>query len=154
AAFGGFVLETGAYTGLPGTAGGAGFLDDPQFGPPPPHPPPGNPLNITQNRTKTTWARGTVGARGHLTHTPHGPPNNPHGAPHASGLYGSLSAAGEATLGGTLEAALVNGYSPAVNDGFNAVTYASVTGTFPAYQLPSGSSYNFASAVNPTYVGI
>src|SRR5262249_36744734 len=28
-----FVLETGAYTGLPGTAGGAVFWDDAQFGP-------------------------------------------------------------------------------------------------------------------------
>ncbi len=33
-------------------------------------------------------------------------------------------------------------------------TYASVTGTFATYQLPSGSSYNFAAAVNPTYVGL
>src|SRR5262249_32825363 len=49
---------------------------------------------------------------------------------------------------------LVNGYSPAVNDGFNAGTYASVTGTFATYQLPSGPSYNFAVAVNPTYLGL
>src|SRR6516162_7032826 len=28
-----FVLETGAYTGLSGTAGGAVFWDDPHFGP-------------------------------------------------------------------------------------------------------------------------
>jgi alpha-L-arabinofuranosidase len=57
-------------------------------------------------------------------------------------------------LPATLGAAIVNGYSPAVNDDFNVVTYPSVTGAFAAYQLPSGSSYSFAAAVNPTYVGL
>src|SRR5262249_38527535 len=76
------------------------------------------------------------------------------GGPSASGLYGALSATGAVALAGTLQATLVNGYTPAVSDGFNVVTYPSVTGTFATYQLPSGPSYNFAAAVNPTYVGL
>jgi alpha-L-arabinofuranosidase len=152
AAWVGFVLETGAYTGLPGTPGGAVFWADPQFGPTAANAATVNAVNITNNGTMTIGAGDTVGASGTFTQT--STLDIQLGGPPASGLYGSLSAAGAATLGGTLEAALVNGYSPAVNDGFNAVTYAGVTGTFAAYQLPSGSRYTFAPAVNPTYVGL
>jgi PKD domain len=149
-----FVLETGAYTGLPGTAGGAVFWDDAQFGPTAANAGTVRAVNITNNGTITIGAGDTVAASGTFIQLSTGTMDIKLGGPPASGLYGSFSSAGAATLGGTLEAALVNGYSPAVNDGFNVVTYPSVNGTFATDQLPSGSSYNFAAAVNPTYVGL
>jgi hypothetical protein len=149
-----FVLETGAYTGLSGTAGGAVFWDDPQFGPTAANAGTLSAVNITNNGTITIGAGDTVAANGTFTQTSSGTLDIQLGGPPASGLHGSLSSTGAANLAGTLEAALVSGYSPAVNDGFNAVTYPSVAGTFATYQLPSGSGFNFAAAVNPTYVGL
>jgi alpha-L-arabinofuranosidase len=149
-----FVLETGAYTGLPGTAGGAVFWDDPQFGPTAASAGTLSAVNITNYGIITVGTGDTVAASGTFTQTSSGTLDIQLGGPPASGLYGSLSSAGAATLAGTLEAALASGYSPAVTDGFNVVTYPSVTGAFATDQLPSGSSYSFAAAVNPNYVGL
>jgi hypothetical protein len=148
-----FVLETGAYTGQSGTAGGAVFWDDPQFGPTAANAASVNAAGMTNNGTITIGAGDTVGVSGAFTQTGSGTLAVQLGGPPASGLYGTLSA-GAATLGGALQANLVNGYSPTLGDGFKAVTYASVTGTFATYQLPSGTGYSFAAAVNPTYVGV
>jgi hypothetical protein len=149
-----FILETGAYTGLPGTAGGAVFWDDTQFGPTAASAGTVSAVNIVNNGTINIGAGDTVAASGAFTQTESGTLNIQLGGPPASGLYGSLSSAGAVALAGTLEAVLASGYSPALNDGFNAVTYPSVTGAFASYQLPSGSNYRFAAAVNPTYVGL
>ena len=149
-----FVVETGAYTGLSGTAGGAVFWDDPQFGPTAAVAGTVSAVNIANNGAITIGAGDTVAASGTFTQTTSGTLDIQLGGPPASGLYGSISSAGAATLAGTLEAALASGYSPAITDGFNVVTYPSVTGTFATCQLPSGSSYRFAAAVNPTYVGL
>ncbi len=148
------VLETGAYTGLPGTAGGAVFWDDAEFGPTAADAGSLSAVNITNNGTITIGAGDTVATSGTFAQTGSGTLDIVLGGPPASGLYGSLTSAGAATLAGTLEAELASGYSPAVNDGFNVVTYPGVTGTFATYQLPSGSNYSFAAAVNPTYVGL
>ena len=72
----------------------------------------------------------------------------------ASLMFGVLNAGGAATLGGTLQATLVNGYSPSINDGFAIVNYATQTGAFSSTQLPSSASYAFRQGVNPTYLGI
>jgi hypothetical protein len=149
-----FVLETGAYTGLSGTPGGAVFWDDPQFGPTGPNSGTLSAVTITNNGTMTIGAGDTVSATGTFTQTSSGTLDIQLGGSPGSGLYGSLSSGGAATLAGTLGATLVNGYSPTVNDGFNVATYPSVTGTFATYQLPSGSNYSFAAAVNPTYLGL
>jgi hypothetical protein len=149
-----FVLETGAYTGLSGTASGAVFWDDPEFGPTASNAGTLSAVNITNNGTITIGAGDKVAASGSFTQTTSGTLDIQLGGPPGSGLNGSLSSAGAATLAGTLEAALVSGYSPAVNDGFNVVTYRSVTGTFATDELPSGSNYRFAAAVDPTYVGL
>ena len=149
-----FVVETGAYTGLSGTAGGAVFWDDPQFGPTAANAGTLSAVDITNNGIIAIGAGDTVATSGTFTQTTSGTLDIQLGGPRAGGLYGSLSSAGAATLAGTLGAAIVNGYSPAVNDDFNALTYSSVTGAFAAYQLPSGSSYSFTAAVNPTYVGL
>jgi hypothetical protein len=154
AAYVGFQLETGAYTGLSGAAGGAVFWDDPQFGPTAANTGTLSADNLTNNGTITIGAGDTVAATGSFDQTTSGKLDIQLGGPPASGLYGKFSSAGSATLGGILEADLASGYSASVNDGFDAVTYASVTGSFATYQLPSGSNYTFAPAVNPTYVGL
>lgn len=148
-----FVLETGAYTGQSGTAGGAVFWDDPQFGPTAANAARVSAAGMTNNGTISIGVGDTVGITGAFTQTSSGTLAVQLGGPPASGLYGALSATAS-TLGGAIHASLVNGYNPAVGDGFKAVTYAGLTGTFATYQLPSGSGYNFAQAVNPTYVGI
>jgi hypothetical protein len=149
-----FVLETGAYTGLSGTAGGAVFCDDAQFGPTAANTGTLSAVNITNSGTITIGAGDRVASSGTFTQTKSGTLAIQLGGPPAGGLYGRLSSAGAVALAGALEAALASGYRPALADGFNAVTYPSVTGTFATYQLPSASSYNFAAAVNPTYVGL
>jgi hypothetical protein len=148
-----FVLETGAYTGLSGTAGGAVFWDDPHFGPTAADAASVNAASMTNNGTISIGAGDKVGITEAFTQTSTGTLTIQLGGPPAGGLYGTLGATGAANLAGTLQASLVNGYTPAVSDGFNALAYSSVTGTFATYQLPSGSGYNFATAINPTYVG-
>jgi alpha-L-arabinofuranosidase len=149
-----FVLETGAYTGLPGTAGGAVFWDDPQFGPTGANTGSLSAANITNNGTITIGAGDTVTASGTFTQGSTGTLDVQLGGPPASALYGALGATGTATLGGTLAANLVSGYSPSVSDGFTVLNAGGTSGTFVSYQLPSGTSYTFSPAVGPTYVGI
>ncbi len=149
-----FQLETGAYTGLSGTAGGAVFWDDAQFGPTAANAATLSAANMSNKGVITIGAGDTVAASGTFTQTSTGTLNVQLGGSPASGLYGSLSSAGKATLAGTLGATLVNGYSPSVNDGFNVVTYPSVSGTFATHKLPSGTTYSFSAPVNPTYVGL
>ena len=149
-----FQLETGAYTGLSGTAGGAVFWDDAQFGPTAANSATLSAANMSNKGVITIGAGDKVAASGTFTQTSTGTLNVQLGGSPASGLYGSLSSAGKATLAGTLGATLVNGYSPSVNDGFNVVTYPSVSGTFATRKLPSGTTYSFSAPVNPTYVGL
>jgi hypothetical protein len=149
-----YVLQVGPYTGLSGTAGGAAFLDDPQFGPTAVTSAQVGAGSLSNSGTITLGVGGTVTSAGTFTQTRRGSLNVQLGGPPAGGMYGSLSAAGSATLGGTLQASLVNGYTPSVGDGFNVVRYASASGTFASFQLPTGSGYAFASAVSPTYVGV
>ncbi len=70
----------------------------------------------------------------------------------ASGINGSLSISGAATLGGTFKAELSYGYVPATTDSFTPVTFASASGSFSSFVLPSGSGYQFAAAPSFTNV--
>jgi hypothetical protein len=149
-----FTLQVGPYTGQPGTAGGAAYFDDAQFGPTAVNGAQVSAGSLSNSGTITLGAGGTVTSAGTFTQTGSGTLSVQLGGPPAGGFYGSLSAAGSATLGGTLQASVVNGYAPSVGDGFNVIRYASATGTFASFQLPSGSGYAFAPAVNPTYVGL
>jgi alpha-L-arabinofuranosidase len=149
-----FILETGAYTGLPGTAGGEIFWDNAAFGPTAVS---GASLitgQLTNSGTITVGVGDNVQVRGTLTQTSTGTLAFQLGGPPGSGLYGSLTGNEWATLAGTLKATLANGYPPAVNDGFNLLSYAGITGNFGSVQLPSGTGYSFQAAVNPTYTAI
>ena len=70
----------------------------------------------------------------------------------ASGQFGSLTATGAATLGGTLQVSVVNGYSPTPGDGFTVVSYPSSTGAFSSFSLPTGQPFAFQPSVNATSV--
>jgi hypothetical protein len=66
--------------------------------------------------------------------------------------YGVLNITGAATLAGTLNVSLANGFVPAVGNSFPVITYASHTGTFDiinGLNLPNNEtftpSYNVAS---------
>jgi alpha-L-arabinofuranosidase len=149
-----FVLETGAYTGLPGSAGGAVYWDNAEFGPTATKNGMFSAANISNSGLITIGADDVVTANGSFTQTTTGTLAVQLGGPAASGQFGALNASGSATLAGRLQATLVNGYTPSINDGFNVVTYAGLTGTFTAISLPSSSTYAFKAAVNPTYTGV
>jgi hypothetical protein len=69
-----------------------------------------------------------------------------------SGQSGKLVSTGAAQLDGTLQATLVNGYSPAVGDSVTVQQYPSATGTYAHFNLPASAGIGFAAAVQPTGV--
>jgi len=147
-------LQTGAYTGIPGTAGGTVYWDDAQFGPTAAVGASVNAASISSSGAINIGAGDSVTTAGTFVQTSSGVLNVQLGGPPAGLLFGSLTAGGSATLAGTLSATLVNGYSPSVNDGFSLLNYNGETGGFTTYELPSASTYSFSPSVNPTYTGI
>ena len=65
--------------------------------------------------------------------------------------YGQFQISGKATLGGTLEATLLDGYVPTPDQSFEIMTYGSSTGSFQSEILDASGS-TFIAAVNPTNV--
>jgi hypothetical protein len=60
-------------------------------------------------------------------------------------LYDRLHVTGQLSLGGTLQVALTNGFSPAAGNSFDILNWGSLAGTFAALQLPAldeGLSWN------------
>jgi hypothetical protein len=149
-----FILETGAYTGQSGTAGGVVYWDNAAFGPTAVSGASFRATAVANSGTITIGAGGTVGSGGTFTQTSTGLLAFALAGPPGSGLYGSLTATGSAALAGKLKATLASGYAPAVNDGFSLLSYTGVSGTFGSFQLPSSSAYRFSPAVNPTYSGV
>ena len=64
-----------------------------------------------------------------------------------SGQFGQIAASGMATLAGTLNASLVNGYAPTTGQQYNVLTFASVNGTFTTF---TGLSTNFSEGLTTT----
>ena len=59
--------------------------------------------------------------------------------------YGRISTTGAATLSGTLNVSLVNGFTPSIGDSFTIMNYGSHTGTFATTNLPAltgGKAWN------------
>jgi len=73
------------------------------------------------------------------------------GAP-ATTQFGQLDVQGSAGLNGTLEAGLVNGYTPDLADDFTVARYAVHTGNFASLQLPLTNLVGFQPAVGGTSV--
>jgi hypothetical protein len=149
-----FQLETGAYTGASGTAGGSTYWDNVQFGPTAVNTAKVTAAAVSNSGTIKVGGGDTVASSGNFTQTSTGTLDVQLGGPPSSGIFGSVAVAGVANLGGKLQADLVNSYAPAVNDGFSFLSYSSAVGTFASYQLPSGSAYAFQPAINPTYAGL
>jgi hypothetical protein len=60
---------------------------------------------------------------------------------------------GKATLGGTLNLQLINGFVPTIGNTFDIINFASETGTFATINGTSiNSSEHFGVVVNPTNV--
>jgi hypothetical protein len=62
--------------------------------------------------------------------------------------YDQLAVTGTATLGGTLNVTLINGFAPPAGQQFTIMTYAAKTGDFATINLPAGFTLN----VTPTAV--
>ncbi|MGE0874561.1 MAG: filamentous hemagglutinin N-terminal domain-containing protein [Burkholderiales bacterium] len=63
--------------------------------------------------------------------------------------YDLLKITGNASLGGTLKLGLIDGFTGAAGNVFDLLTYASRSGDFSTFTLPSG--YTFSSAPNATF---
>jgi alpha-L-arabinofuranosidase len=147
-------LQVGPYSGLAGTAGGSVYWDEAQFGPTAHTSALFSAASISNSGTISIGAGDTANVTGVFAQTGTGNLNLVLGGSPAGLLYGSLVAGGAATLSGELSATLINGYAPALGDGFTLLTYGGETGGFTSVQIPSGSTYAFQPGVNPTYVGI
>jgi hypothetical protein len=79
---------------------------------------------------------GTLGASGGYTQQAFGGLAVEIGGPAPGTGYDRLDVAGTATLGGSLDVALVNGFTPAAGDAFSIVNAATRTGTFASTSLP------------------
>jgi hypothetical protein len=66
--------------------------------------------------------------------------------------FSQLQVSGAASLGGTLTAALVNGFTPTVGQTFTVVTASSVTGTFSNSTIAISSTEHFAVSYTSTGV--
>jgi hypothetical protein len=60
-----------------------------------------------------------------------------------AGLFDVLNVSGNATLGGTLNAQLINGFSPSANANLPFFNYGSASGTFSSMVLPPGFNVSF-----------
>jgi hypothetical protein len=84
---------------------------------------------------------GTVGVlavSGNYTQTSSGVLDLDLGGPLAGTQYDQLNVGGTATLAGTLNAGVINGYVPATNTVFTIMTYASASGNFATLNLNGG----------------
>ena len=71
----------------------------------------------------------------------------------ASGLFGRLTSTGNATLAGTLNVSLVNGFGPSVGQSFPVMSFAGHSGTFDTVTgITFGAFSLFQVNVNPTSV--
>jgi Bacterial Ig-like domain (group 3) len=65
--------------------------------------------------------------------------------------YDQLAVSGAATLGGTFDVELINGFQPVLDDSFQSITFASSTGEFGFYNgIVLGNRLLFDPALNPT----
>jgi autotransporter-associated beta strand protein len=70
----------------------------------------------------------------------------------AGSQHDVLTLSGSATLGGTLQVALGNGFTPAAGERFTLLTGGSVSGTFASAVLPAAANLSFSLMYSPTSV--
>jgi alpha-L-arabinofuranosidase len=149
-----FTLQTGPYSSLSGSPGGAVFWDDAAFGPTASTQAVVNAGSISNDGAITIGASDVINVSGDFSQTSAGTLTVQLGGSPASLMFGTMNVGGTAMLDGTLAAVLVSGYSPAISDDFTLMNYSSESGSFSAAQLPSNPTYAFAYGVNPTYMGV
>jgi hypothetical protein len=92
--------------------------------------------SLTNNGTVTIGPASALAVAGSFTQTPGATLDVQLGGAPATSQFGQLTIGGSANLGGTLEAELVDGYSPGPADTFTLATYAGHSGSFASVQLP------------------
>ncbi len=98
---------------------------------------------------------GTLSVTGSYTQTSGGSLNVAVGGLTAGSQYDQLNVAGTATLGGTLNASLINGFVPPSGQVFNVLTFASSSGAFSTFNSPqSNGTTVFVEVPTPTSVNL
>ena len=98
-----------------------------------------------------TGAAGTLTINGSYTQTATGTLDIDIGGTTAGSQYDQLAVSGTATLGGTVNVALINGFQPALGNTFQPLTFASSTGNFGFYNgIVLGNRLLLDPALNPT----
>ena len=114
--------------------------------------------SISNSGTLLVGPANTVTISGTLAQTSTGTLDIQLGGAPATGSFGLVNVLGTttpaATLAGTLEANIINGYTPSTTDIFTPIEFDNEAGSFASESLPSGSGYQFAAAVTFTNVMI
>jgi alpha-L-arabinofuranosidase len=135
-----------------GSFGGAVYFDAVKFGPAPTGPSQLTSGNMVNDGTITIGPTNSITVTGTYTQSSSGTLDVQLGNAPSTGVFGSMTISGAATLAGTLKAELAYNYAPSTTDSFAPITFASETGTFSNYSLPSGAGYQFAAAPSFTNV--
>ncbi len=107
-----------------------------------------------QQRPITVGPSNTITTGGTFTQASTGTLDIQLGGAPSSGSFRFRQRNGAATLAGTLKSDIVYGYTPSTTDSFTPIEFASESGTFATYSLPSGSGYQLPAAVTFTNVVI
>ena len=101
----------------------------------------------TNSGSLTLGPAATLTVAGSFTQTSDGTLNIQIGGTPSSGLFGQLNVTAAATLAGTFNLDLVNGFAATSGQSFEVMSFASVSGTFSTF---NGLSPNFTETLNPT----
>ncbi len=113
------------------------------------------PGNLDNSGTIILGSSATLGVNGALTEESTAALDVKFGGASSSGNFGTLTATGQITLGGTLGLALANGFVPANGESFQIVSDAGETGSFASISRTSaGAGQLLAVAVNATDVTV
>jgi PKD domain len=126
--------NTGLLSLNSGTLGGSGTIN-------------ANVTNAGQVIPGGTGAAGTLTINGNYTQTATGALDINIGGLTADSHYSQLAVSGAATLGGTINLALINGFQPAFGNTFQVLIFGSSSGNFANYQGTSLASGLFLDPV-------
>ena len=103
--------------------------------------------DFTNSGSLTVGPGSILTVAGNFTQTSTGTLNDQIGGTPASGLFGQVDVTGTATLAGTFNLTLVNGFSPSSGQTFDVMSFASATGNFTSF---SGLSPFFTESLGST----
>jgi alpha-L-arabinofuranosidase len=131
---------------------GVVYCDDFTFGPAASGPSSLAAASISNSGTLSVGAANSVTVSGAYSQSSTGTLGIQLGGGPSTNEFGTLTITAAATLAGTLQATIVDGYAPATTDTFTPISYAGETGSFASDSMPSGSGYQFHAAVTFTNV--